>query len=210
MCPNRKEVAMQNPFVDLSKIDFDQLWERFRTGRKHIEGERLRGAIGRKLSEMIPRNRTRMDYQERFEQMIAAYNEAAINVDVLFDQLMELAGELNEEERRGITEQLSEEELAVFDLLTRPAPELTETEKDEVKTIARKLLTTLKQERLVLDWRRRQQSRAAVKIAVQKILDEILPECYTKATYDQKCEVIYQHIYECYYGEGRSIYEEAA
>ena len=92
MCPNRKEVAMQNPFVDLSKIDFDQLWERFRTGRKHIEGERLRGAIGRKLSEMIPRNRTRMDYQERFEQMIAAYNEAAINVDVLFDQLMEPGG----------------------------------------------------------------------------------------------------------------------
>ena len=202
--------ADTQPIVDLSKIDFDQLWERFRTERKHIEVERLRGAIGRKLSEMIPRNRTRMDYQERFEQMIAAYNEAAINVDVLFDQLMDLARELNEEVRRAITERLSEEELAVFDLLTRPAPELTETEKDEVKAIARKLLTMLRQEKLVLDWRKRERSRAAVKIAVQKILDEMLPECYTKAIYDQKCEVVYQHIYECYYGEGRSIYENAA
>ena len=196
--------------IDLSRIDFDQLRERFRTGRKQIEAEKLRGSINRSLSEMIRLNKTRMDYQERFEQMIAAYNEAAIDVDVLFEQLMELAGELNEEEQRAVTEQLSEEELAVFDLLTRPAPELTETEKEEVKVIARKLLITLQQERLVLDWRSRQQSRAAVKIAVQKILDEMLPECYTKAIYDQKCEVVYQHIYECYYGEGRSIYEDAA
>ena len=195
--------------VDLSRIDFDQLRERFRTGRKQIEAEKLRGSINRKLSDMIRLNRSRMDYQERFEQMIAEYNEAGIDVDVWFNQLIELAGELNAEDQRAIAEQLSEEELAVFDLLTRPAPELTAAEKDEVKAIARKLLTTLQQERLVLDWRRRQQSRAAVKITIQTILDE-LPECYEQAIYDQKCEAVYQHIYDCYYGDGNSIYDVAA
>ena len=195
--------------VDLSRIDFDQLRERFRTGRRHIEAERLRGAINRRLSEMIRLNRSRMDYQERFEQMIAEYNEAGIDVDVWFDQLIELAGELNAEDQRAIAEQLSEEELAVFDLLTRPELDLTETERDEVKTISRKLLTTLQQERLVLDWRRRQQSRAAVKITIQTILDE-LPECYEQAIYDQKCETVYQHIYDSYYGYGNSVYDAAA
>ena len=110
--------------VDLSRIDFDQLRERFRTGRKQIEAEKLRGSINRKLSDMIRLNRSRMDYQERFEQMIAEYNEAGIDVDVWFNQLIELAGELNAEDQRAIAEQLSEEELAVFDLLTRPEPGL--------------------------------------------------------------------------------------
>ena len=195
--------------VDLSQIDFDQLRERFKTQHKQIEAEKLRGSINRKLSEIIPLNRTRMDYQERFEQIIAEYNEAAIDVDLWFEQLIALASELNAEEQRTIAEQLSEEQLAVFDLLTRPALELTEAEKGRVKAISRQLLETLKRERLVLDWRNRQQSRAAVKVTVADILDE-LPERYTQEIYDQKCDVVYQHIYDCYYGAGNSVYVAAA
>ena len=191
--------------VDLSRIDFDQLRERFRTQHKQIEAERLRGSIRRKLSEIIPLNRTRTDYQERFEQIIAEYNAAAIDVDTWFEQLIALAEELNEEEQRTIAEQLSEEQLAVFDLLTRPELELTEAERDAMKAISKQLLETLQRERLVLDWRQRQQSRAAVKVTVAEILDE-LPEHYTQEIYDQKCEVVYQHIYDCYYGNGNSIY----
>ena len=190
--------------VDLSQIDFDQLRERFRTQHRQIEAERLRGAINRRLSEIIPLNRTRMDYQERFEQIIAEYNEAAIDVDTWFEQLIELANELNEEEQRAFAEQLSEEELAVFDLITRPTLELTDRERNEVKSICRRLLTRL-QDRLVLDWRNRQQSRAAVRLTVYETLDK-LPERYTQAIYDQTCEAVYQHIYDCYYGAGNSIY----
>ena len=106
--------AEADAIVDLSQIDFDQLRERFRTQHQQIEAEKLRGSIGRKLSEIIPLNRTRMDYQERFEQIIAEYNEAAIDVDQWFEQLIALAEELNAEEQRAIAEQLSEEQLAVF------------------------------------------------------------------------------------------------
>ena len=190
--------------VDLSRIDFDELRERFRTQHKHIEAEKLRGSIRRKLSEIIPLNGTRMDYQERFERIIAEYNEAAIDVDTWFEQLIELAGELTEEEQRTIAEQLTEEQLAVFDLITRPTLELTDRERNKVKSISRTLLTSL-QDRLVLDWRNRQQSRAAVRLTVYETLDE-LPERYTQEIYDQTCEAVYQHIYDCYYGAGNSIY----
>ena len=150
-----------------------------------------------------------MDYQERFEQIIAEYNDSAINVDEWFEQLIALAGELNAEEQRTIAERLSEEQLAVFDLLTRPALELTEAERDKVKAISKELLETLKRERLVLDWRQRQQSRAAIKVTVAEILDE-LPERYTQEIYNQKCEVVYQHIYDSYYGAGNSVYGAVA
>ncbi len=54
---------------------------------------------------------------------------------------------LNQEDQRHISEQLSEEELAMFDLLTRPNTVLSEQEKTEVKKVARSLLETLKREK---------------------------------------------------------------
>ena len=195
-----------DPIVDLSKIDLNQLQEKFRTQYKQIEVERLRGAITRKLSEIIPLNRTRMDYQERFERIIDEYNARTSGVDVCFGQLITLIKELNAEEQRAIVEQLCEEELAVFDLLTRPELDLTEAEKNQVKSIARQLLEILKREKLLLDWRKRQQSRAAVKVTIEDILEDLPLPRYTDDMYQQKCEVVYQHIYDSYYGAGNSIY----
>ena len=45
-----------------------------------------------------------------------------------------------EEETRHVREQLTEEELVVFDLLTRPGPKLTTDERSDVKKVARQLL----------------------------------------------------------------------
>lgn len=109
---------------------------------------------------------------------------------------------------RTIAEQLSEEELAVFDLLTRPSTNLSKKEKQRVKKVAHELLETLKREKLVLDWRKRQQSRAAVRLAIEETLDD-LPESFTPEIYQKKCEAVYQHVFDSYYGSGRSIYAAA-
>ena len=194
--------------VDLSQIDFEQLSERFRTEHKRIEAEKFRGAISTKLTTMIRLNKNRMDYQTKFEQMIAEYNEGTIGIEDYFEQLFGFAGELNQEDQRANTEEFSEEELAVFDLLTQREPHLTIPERDEVKTAVRKLLETLKQEKLVLDWRKQAQAQAQVRLAIQELLDPELPQAYTQELFGKKCETIYQHIYDSYYGEGKSIYTE--
>ncbi len=192
--------------IDLSEIDFEALRERFATKHKRIEAEKLRVAIKGKLTQLVQVNRTRMDFQEKFEKMIEDYNDGRISVDLHFEELIRLAGELNEEEQRAVGERLTEEELTVFDYLTRSEENLTDEQRDEVKNVSRTLLETLKHEKLVLDWRKKQQSRADVKLAIQVILDEMLPECYSKELYERKCEAVYQHIYESYYGEGSSVY----
>ena len=46
----------------------------------------------------------------------------------------------------------------MFDLLTKPDIKLTRKQELEVKKIARELLEKLKQEKLVLDWRKRQRT----------------------------------------------------
>jgi type I restriction enzyme R subunit len=191
--------------VDLSKIDFEALKQKFEKSRKRTEAERLRGLINSKLAKMVRWNKSRMDYLERFQQMIDEYNAGSMNVDEFFRQLTEFAKELNLEERRSVGERLSEEELAVFDLLTKPDMELTNKDRKQVKKVARELLETLKKEKLVLDWRKRQQSRAAVILSIEYTLDG-LPSSYSRDTYREKCDLVYRHIFDSYYGEGRSVY----
>jgi type I restriction enzyme R subunit len=154
---------------------------------------------------MVRLNKSRMDYYQKFQDLIDEYNSGARNVDAFFAALITLTQDLDEEEKRGIAEQLSEEELALFDLLTKPEPRLSRKEKARVKQVARDLLDTLKAERLVLDWRKRQQTRAAVQLQIEKTLDK-LPDTYDQGLYDQKCLVVYQHVYDSYYGADKSIY----
>ena len=77
---------------------------------------------------------------------------------------------MTQEERRHIEENLTEEELAVYDILMKPAPELTKEEIKTVKQTARELLDTLKREKLVAGWRRMQSARAKVKVAINDIM----------------------------------------
>jgi len=192
--------------VDLSKIDFDALKERFEKARKRTEAEKLRSLIERKLYKLVRANKMRMNFQQRFQEMIDDYNLGAVNVEAFFDRLVIFAQELTEEEKRTISENLDEEELAIFDILTRPDLKLTEPEKKQVKKAAKDLLTTLKAEKLVLDWRKRQQSRAQVMVTIEEVFDKELPNKFNPNLYRQKCELVYQHVYDSYFGEGRSVY----
>jgi len=105
-----------------------------------------------------------------------------LDVDGFFEQLVNFVRELSEEDQRGVAEQLSEEELAIFDILTKPKPELPPKDKKEVKQIARNLLQTLKQAKLVLDWRKKLRTRADVFATVKAVLDD-LPRTYTPELY---------------------------
>jgi len=193
----REEVGSH--ILDLSKVDFEALKKLLATRRKNIQIDRLRGRINAQLQAMLRRNKSRIDYAAKFEKLIAEYNAGRKDVDTFVIELISFARDLNEEEQRGISENLNEEELAIFDLITRPNIKLNKKEREQIKKIARDLLDTLKAERIVLDWRKQQKTRAAVRVAIFDALEE-LPEPYTQELYGQKCELVYQHVYEAYAG----------
>lgn len=140
--------------------------------------------------------------------MIEVYNSGSANVDYSSKELIEFAKELKKEDERALMENLTEEELSLFDKLKKP--DLTQKEKIQVKNVAKELLATLKTEKLVLDWRRKQQAVAAVKKEIEDELDKGLPEPYDTETYEQKCNIVFQHIYDSYAGDSHSIYEAVA
>ena len=194
-------------FIDLSQIDFEALKAQFDKGRKAVEVQKLRAKIAVKLAQMVKLNKTRMDFLEEFQKMIDEYNAGSSNAEAFFAKLMAFTKKLNQEDKRGIAEQLTEEELVIFDLLTKPEIALTKQEAADVKRVARTLLEKLKKEKLVLDWRKQQTTRAMVYTTITAVLDQ-LPRAYTKELYDQKCDVVYQHFYESYMGQGQSLYAQ--
>ena len=116
---------------------------------------------------------------------------------------------LSEEQQRHIRENMTEEELVIFDILTRPAPELHADERAEVKKVARDLLNRLK-ELLVLNWRQKAAARAQLKLTIEDVLDTGLPRAYGKPLYEQKCSAIFEHFYESYPERNQGVYAATA
>lgn len=120
---------------------------------KNTEAQKLRALVGQKMDKLIQLNSTRYDYLDRFLKMIEEYNSGEKNIEDLFAELVRLSQDLSDEEQRHMRENLNEQELAVFDRLTRPGPdpELSDDEQKTVKMICKEMLATLKTKKLVLD-----------------------------------------------------------
>lgn len=160
-------------------------------------------AIKAQLERMIRVNRTRADYLVKFEQLIEQYNSGSWNIEELFSELLALSRSLNDEEQRHVRERLTEEELVIFDILTRPSPELTREEFDEIKKVARELLQKLKT-LLVINWRQKSSARSQVKLTIEDVLDGGLPRAYSPELYKQKCAIVFEHVHEMYGDSGQT------
>jgi type I restriction enzyme R subunit len=186
------------PPLDLSRIDFAALAQRFKDAKhRNTELEVLKAAIRARLEEMVHVNRTRVDFVEKFEELIQSYNAGSRSIEDLFEDLLSLSRSLTEEQERHVRENLTEEELVIFDILTRPAPELTSEERAELRKVARDLLARVK-ELLVLNWRQKVSARSRVQDAIEDVLDNSLPGSYDTDLFERKCAAVFEHVYERY------------
>lgn len=191
---------------DLSQLDANVLHDFFAgLENKAMQAETLRAELEQKITEMMKRNRHRAKFMERLKTILDEYNRGAHDIDQLFDDLVSLAQSLNEEEQRAVKENLTEEELAIFDLLLKENLDPSETEK--VRSVARELLAKLKDEKLVLDWREREATRAGVKTTIYDSLYASLPEPkYSERDCESKGLEVYNFVYEHYLDAEHFLY----
>jgi type I restriction enzyme R subunit len=195
-----------DPLIDLSQIDFDALSAQF-AGRKRSETDRLAFLLKGRAVSAATRNPTRFDLVDRIEELIAAYNAGSLNIDEYLRRLIALSQDLSTEERRTVVENMSEEELAIFDLLTKPDPVLDDDERERVKAGAKRLLAHL-HEKLVLDWRRKAATTAAVRTTIVEVLDQDLPpDPYPPEVFDNKVQAVFDHVVTAYGDDGSSVYQ---
>ena len=195
--------------IDLSRVDFEKLQNKFGFKPKNIETEKLKKEVDTRLKHLLELNKTRVDLADKFHRLIDEYNAGSKNIEEFFNELVELAQELDAEEQRAVREEMSEEELVVFDLILRPGPELKQAEVKQVKKVARDLLLSLKHQKLVLDWKKSQQNRAIVQRTIRDVLSAELPFEYDSDWQSNKRGVLYEHFYESYENSTVNIYEAA-
>ena len=202
-------IAIRNqgpPSIDLSRIDFEALARKFQQKKhKKTELEELKARIAAHLARMVQLNPTRANYRDTFEALIASYNAGSRSVEDIYNQLVRLSQELSQEQQRHIRENLSEEELAMFDILLQSAPELSASERAKVKQSARELVARIK-ELLVLNWQEKSSARSQLKLLIEDALDLGLPRAYSKELFQQKCAAVFAHIEQAYPEHNRSIY----
>ena len=145
---------------DLSQIDLERLRDEFakKVRRKATALQDIRDIVEQKLAEMLARNPARMDYQRKYEEIVADYNREKdrTTVEETFRRLVELVNSLDEEQQRATKEGLSEDELALFDLLQKDG--LDRTSRERVKQASRNLLASIKARLAELDrfWEKEQ------------------------------------------------------
>ena len=189
---------------DISRIDFDRLRQEFQySPAKRTTVQALKDVVETRLQRLLARNLLRADFQERYENIVAAYNREKdrVTIEQTFEALIKLVEELEEEETRAVREGLDEESLAIFDLLKKP--DLRPPDMQRIKQVAVALLETLKAEKLRVDqWRDKEATRDAVRVTIQDFLwsDETgLPsDDYSEAEVTAKAEAVFRHVFRAY------------
>jgi len=180
--------------TDLSAIDFEKLAEAFVTAPKTTV-EQLRAKASEAVQKMAEQNPSRVDLIEKLEKLIDAYNAATAGTAETFERLKAFLKSLDEEQGRAAREGLSENELTIYDLLTRPEPKLTKAQDAEVKKVARELLVRLHDKVAVFEWHRRQQTRSDVEWTIKEVLNTLPEEPYPEALWNEKVEATWQFVF---------------
>lgn len=199
--PQQPNAITAPPRFDISAIDFDLLRREFaKTRRKNLLMHDLDEAIRRQLDKMVFANPKRVDYYERYREIIQSYNgeQDRATIEKTFLDLMDLADRMSREEQRYAREGFaSDEELSLYDMLFRD--DLSKNDIKKLKTAASDLLRKIKTKISELDhWTDKQETRAVVDTLIRDVLWETLPECYNNDDITEYREKVYEYVFTRY------------
>lgn len=186
---------------DISAIDFDLLRREFaKVKKKNLVLKDLEELIQMKLDRMLFTNPERINYYERYQQIIDDYNSEKdrATIEKTFMDLMDLANSMNQEDQRYAREGfISDEELSLYDMLFRE--DLSKNDIKKLKEVAADLLSKIKNKISELDhWTDKQETKATVDNLIRDILWAELPECYDEVSISVYRQQIYEYVYTRY------------
>ena len=193
--------AVPSRQFDISKIDFELLSREFaHTRRKNLLLRDLDELVNQQLAKMLFANPQRIDYYDRYQEIIDAYNaeQNRATIEKTFMDLMELASSLDTEQQRYVREGFSsDEELSVYDLLF--SENLTKQEIETIKKVSVDLLIKIKQQIAKLDhWTDKQETKAIVDNLIRNTLWQELPNSYDVSDIQTYQKKIYEYVYMRY------------
>jgi len=202
--PKEPATAGEPEPYDISKIDFDRLRKEFeRSKSKRTTVQNLKQVLEERLSKLIAQNPLRTDFQRHYEEIVEAYNREKdrVTIEKTFEALLNFMADLDQETSRAMREGLTDETLALFDLLVKPGLEKADIKR--IKKVTVELLESLKAEKLrVENWREKEATRDAVHVVIQNFLWDdrtgLPAPVYSEDDVKTKTEEVFRHIYRVY------------
>lgn len=187
--------------LNIGTIDFDFLRREFaKNKRKNLILRDLEELIQKKLGSMLYNNPDRINYYERYKQIISDYNneQDRATIEKTFMGLLALANQMSDEEQRYVREGFSsDEELSLYDMLFRE--DLNKNEIKKLKEVATTLLSQIKAKIAECDhWTDKQETKATIDNLIRDILWNGLPECYDDLSISIYRKQIYEYVYTRY------------
>ncbi len=159
----------------LKKPDISILSDEFLAEVRGMRHKNLAVEVLRKLLAGEIRTRRRKNvvqarsFAERLEQAIRRYQNRAITAAQVIEELIALAKEMREADRRGEALGLSEEELAFYDALEANDSAVKVLGDETLRAIARELVQTVRNN-VTIDWALRENVRAQLRVLVKRVL----------------------------------------
>lgn len=199
--PISMKVCEEPHWFDISAIDFDLLSREFaKVHKKNLVMKDLEEVLEQKLNKMLFANPDRINYYERYQQIINDYNseQDRATIEKTFMDLMNLANQMNQEEQRYAREGFtSDEELSLYDMLFRA--DLNKNDIKKLKGVAVTLLQKIKAKISEFDhWADKQDTRAEIENLIRDTLWAELPVCYDEVSISDYRQKIYTYVYTRY------------
>jgi type I restriction enzyme R subunit len=159
----------------LKKPDISILSDEFLAEVRGMPQKNLAVELLRKLLEGEIKVRRRKNvvqarsFAEMLEQAIRRYQNRAVEAVQVIEELIALAKEMREADRRGEQLGLSEEELAFYDALESNDSAVKVLGEPTLKRIARELVETVRRN-VTVDWAERENVRAHLRRLVKRVL----------------------------------------
>jgi len=163
---------------DLDRIDISIIDDRFQAivkekGSENIKIELLRRIINDELKVRMNKNIRKMtSLKEDLEKVLSKYHKNSLDSIAAIKHLLDIATEFKNDDIRTKQLGLTEDELAFYDLLL--ANEKLLNQKGPIQDLVHKVVGSVKKN-LQLDWAKKEDARAAIRLAVKKELKGKVP-----------------------------------
>ena len=145
-------------------------------------------------------NPRRIDYYERYQKIIEEYNKEQdrVNIEQTFEELMVLANNMSEEEKRYVSEGfVNDEELTFYDLLFKD--NLSKNDIKKLKEVSVELYSKISEKIKEFDhWKDKQETKASIDNLIRDILWAKLPESYNENDISLFRHNVYEYVYNTY------------
>lgn len=156
--------------TEFSLFDPKFLEEVAKMKEKNLAVELLKKLISEQIRVY---KRTNVVKSEKFsdiiQQKLNAYLNGMLTNEEVIEELLKLAKDIADAKKEGDDLGLSEDELAFYDALTKPAAIKDFYQNDELIAITKELTETLRKSRTV-DWQKKGSARARMRMLIKKLL----------------------------------------